>query len=307
MSLKSKIAGILEKPERLGLWMTGFLLTIVAVNNLISLKGQLNDDEVSGVSILVQFLIGTYLLLNTIVNLTRAAQTDASINSIPVQIKQLPEWRYCSFCEQYAPPRSFHCYTCRRCILKRHNHCLFMGKCVGHNNHRFYILFIWYVWLGSVFSTYLNWHHFVLTYQNFSLKVLMINMMPMFAWVFGFISALELYSVFTNTMCLVLSMLVFVYFLINFRMTLRNQTWHESAKNIQVYDLGGWKNNLREAMGVNWLVCVFNPFAQLKLTSDGTQFRQNDQSAATSSSFDNNQQTYYSSDTGFPIPKRRVV
>ena len=34
------------------------------------------------------------------------------------------------------------CSTCNVCILKREHHCMFAGYCVGHNNHRYFILFL---------------------------------------------------------------------------------------------------------------------------------------------------------------------
>ena len=68
------------------------------------------------------------------------------------------DWHYCAACEAVAPPRAWHCSTCRQveysalihrmlskivcfqCILKREHHCMFAGYCVGHFNHRYEIL-----------------------------------------------------------------------------------------------------------------------------------------------------------------------
>ena len=42
------------------------------------------------------------------------------------------------------------------CVLKREHHCMFAGYCVGHFNHRFFVLFLAWLWLGVLYCTYLN-------------------------------------------------------------------------------------------------------------------------------------------------------
>lgn len=37
-------------------------------------------------------------------------------------------WKFCCVCESVQPPRSWHCMTCRVCILKRDHHCMFTGE-----------------------------------------------------------------------------------------------------------------------------------------------------------------------------------
>ncbi|CAL1532847.1 unnamed protein product [Lymnaea stagnalis] len=51
------------------------------------------------------------------------------------------EWRYCSKCERYKPPRAHHCDACRMCVLRRDHHCFLIGKCIGHFNQRYFIVF----------------------------------------------------------------------------------------------------------------------------------------------------------------------
>jgi palmitoyltransferase len=262
----------LDSPDKVGLVATTGLLLFVTMNNLITLNEIASHDSTQAA---VLFIIGLYLLTNTLANMTRAALTDTTINSIQLQIKQLPEWRYCAACEQYAPPRAYHCHTCDKCILKRHNHCLFLGKCVGHNNLRFYIVFILYVFLGAVYSTYLNWAHFVRMYGELSLKSFFITIMPMFAWAFGMVTTAEFFFTFINTIALIVSLIMLIYFFINLRMVLNGQTWNESAKNVRTYALG-WRHNLVEALGTNWLASLLNAFASLRLPGDGTSFRKSD-------------------------------
>ena len=270
MQFLSKITDLTSKRKCFGILTTSSLLLLVTINNLIKVNKLMASQD--SYYALVQLLIGLYLLGCTIANMTRAALIDTTINSIELQIKQLPEWKYCSHCEQYAPPRSYHCYTCDKCILKRHNHCLFLDKCVGHRNMRFYLLFILFVWFGAVYSTNLNADHYVRVFNEFSLKSIMVTVVPWLAWGIGMIGLVELFFIFVNSITLIMSFLMFFYFLINLRMILNGQTWHENAKKIKIYKLG-WYENLKEAVGTNWLLCILNPFARLSLLSDGISFR----------------------------------
>ncbi|EDV20046.1 expressed hypothetical protein [Trichoplax adhaerens] len=49
------------------------------------------------------------------------------------------------------PPRTHHCRICRRCIMKMDHHCPWVNNCVGRNNHRYFILFCVYMFLGTLY------------------------------------------------------------------------------------------------------------------------------------------------------------
>ena len=53
--------------------------------------------------------------------------------------------RFCTFCSHWKPPRTHHCSTCKRCILKYDHHCPWVGNCIGFYNHKHFILFITYL------------------------------------------------------------------------------------------------------------------------------------------------------------------
>ncbi|KAG7539571.1 Palmitoyltransferase DHHC domain [Arabidopsis suecica] len=48
----------------------------------------------------------------------------------------------CADCHVEQPPRSKHCHDCDRCVLQFDHHCLWIGTCIGQNNH---CKFWWYV------------------------------------------------------------------------------------------------------------------------------------------------------------------
>jgi hypothetical protein len=73
-----------------------------------------------------------------------------------------PSWQetYCSNCKHQRPPRCHHCSTCRRCILQFDHHCIWLNNCVGYNNHRAFLLTLFYLSLGC-------WYGCLMLYRSF--------------------------------------------------------------------------------------------------------------------------------------------
>ena len=72
--------------------------------------------------------------------------------------------RKCSECNELKPARTHHCSVCQTCIFQMSHHCPFTNNCVGLENQRFFLLFILYSLLGSLyflFSIMSIWNHFV--------------------------------------------------------------------------------------------------------------------------------------------------
>ena len=67
---------------------------------------------------------------------------------------------YCSNCKHQRPPRCHHCSTCRRCILQFDHHCIWLNNCVGYNNHRAFLLTLFYLSLGC-------WYGCLMLYRSF--------------------------------------------------------------------------------------------------------------------------------------------
>jgi len=66
------------------------------------------------------------------------------------------EWGVCSKCEAYKPPRAHHCRICNRCIKKMDHHCPWINNCVGEQNQKFFILFLFYTAVASVYGLLLG-------------------------------------------------------------------------------------------------------------------------------------------------------
>ncbi|GAX80822.1 hypothetical protein CEUSTIGMA_g8257.t1 [Chlamydomonas eustigma] len=57
--------------------------------------------------------------------------------------------RFCKRCQAWKPERAHHCSVSGRCILKMDHYCIWVINCVGLLNYKFFLLFLFYAFLGS--------------------------------------------------------------------------------------------------------------------------------------------------------------
>eukprot|EP00929_Paragymnodinium_shiwhaense_P101535 TRINITY_DN64697_c0_g1_i1.p2 TRINITY_DN64697_c0_g1~~TRINITY_DN64697_c0_g1_i1.p2 ORF type:complete len:358 (-),score=65.08 TRINITY_DN64697_c0_g1_i1:120-1193(-) len=60
------------------------------------------------------------------------------------EVKHTGAPRWCKWCECYKPDRCHHCRVCRSCILRMDHHCPWIANCVGFNNHKYFLLLVFY-------------------------------------------------------------------------------------------------------------------------------------------------------------------
>jgi len=101
-------------------------------------------------------VLGVFVLHNILGNffLMIAVDTSTSGEIMPATVPA--GWHVCAPCESVAPPRARHCSTCGTCVLKREHHCLFSGCCIGLSNHRFFLVFLAYMWVSTLYCSGLN-------------------------------------------------------------------------------------------------------------------------------------------------------
>ena len=74
-------------------------------------------------------------------------EADNSILEISNQNKSQESFNLniCHTCNEIRPLRSHHCFICGVCVFKMDHHCPWINNCVGHYNHKYFLLFL--TWL----------------------------------------------------------------------------------------------------------------------------------------------------------------
>ncbi|KAJ3416507.1 Palmitoyltransferase zdhhc16 [Chytridiales sp. JEL 0842] len=94
-------------------------------------------------------------------NNDEAAGDSAAIPLLERQQFTRPKVATCTKCRYPKPTRAHHCSVCKRCILKMDHHCPWINNCVGHHNHRYFLIFMLNLTVACVYfflmNVYLAW------------------------------------------------------------------------------------------------------------------------------------------------------
>ena len=66
--------------------------------------------------------------------------------------RRTPYKKYCRRCKSFKPKRAHHCSICERCIVKMDHHCPWVNNCVGLGNTKFFVQFLFSVFVLSVYA-----------------------------------------------------------------------------------------------------------------------------------------------------------
>lgn len=59
---------------------------------------------------------------------------------------------YCQTCEGFKPPRSHHCKTLNKCVLKYDHYCPWVGNSIGHRNQTSFVRFLFWLVVGNAWT-----------------------------------------------------------------------------------------------------------------------------------------------------------
>ena len=212
----------------------------------------------------------TFLFINTYANLILTVTTDTSCGRVPLPVVEQPGWYFCPYCRFYAPPRAHHCPTCQKCIMRRDHHCFFAGKCIGYYNHRYFIAFLIYLILSSLYGIITSSIAIYHMLGGFSLALIPAFIFPVLAWIF------QMMPIPTFVM-LMTSVAFFVTLcgagLLGLQMyeIAKGQTYHELQKSIDFYGRSRFENCV-DALGKNWWFCWVFPFIPSPRLGDGSHY-----------------------------------
>ncbi|XP_012258132.2 probable palmitoyltransferase ZDHHC24 [Athalia rosae] len=249
-----------------------FILVIVPLIYWFELWVVLPDlHEYGTMAYCFHFFMGNFIMLNIVGNFTFTVLSDTSTRReiMPVSgVRKSDGWRLCSSCEAFSPPRSWHCSTCNTCILKRDHHCIFTGCCVGHYNHRYFLMFIFYLFAATVYAFVMN-NYFIWSRVQFEFPMSLVKVIfPLAIFVFGFDGSIEQFYLLLYIVTVIGMMFTGVLCIYHFHLAIHGLVSNERNKNDNSYNLG-WRQNIGEIFGDRWYLTWFNPYADSKLPHNG--------------------------------------
>uniref|UniRef100_A0A1L8DYH7 Palmitoyltransferase n=2 Tax=Nyssomyia neivai TaxID=330878 RepID=A0A1L8DYH7_9DIPT len=222
----------------------------------------------------VHFVAGLFLLYNILGNWLAVMLTDTSLRG---QIIQPPRntdeareknWKLCTVCECWQPPRSWHCKTCNVCILKRDHHCLLTSCCIGHRNHRYFMLLMFHLFLATAYSaiynTYFIWF---LHGPEFKTWFSFVQIVFPLAWLLVDTSTKQYYLV-IYVIGILGALFVGVLLYYHTRIVMQGAIVAEHEKKIRKYDMGRHRN-IENVLGKRWKLVWLSPSIESPLQHDG--------------------------------------
>lgn len=249
-------------------FITGFVFAIIPLIYYFELFVVLpRYHKQWSISYNIHFLLGTFIMFNICSNLLAIMMCETSIRGkmLPTELK--PDWRLCTVCEVLAPPRSWHCDICNVCILKRDHHCMFTSCCIGLENHRFFLVFVFYMFIATIYASFYNvsflWDYIVFDSWRsvfkliFPLATLFMEWTENQLFVF-YVIIVMLGGAFTGTL---------LYFHVD--LMFHSLVTHERQKNIKSKYDRGYLENIKLVLGEKWYFVWLSPWIVSNLPCDG--------------------------------------
>lgn len=218
-----------------------------------------------------------FVFINAVGNCILCIVTNTSVKKFlkNVHIKCMTDKsESCKYCKCFIPPRSHHCPLCETCILKRDHHCFFLTVCIGYHNQKYFIMFCFYMLLGTFYGMFLIVKYlkdfynvvfygpqtFIYLFFTTFLKILEVRD----------IDNLYIYLIFMMFGCLSAGLMASALWFWQVMLTFSGQSTFESSKGIMDYSSSRYKN-FKEVFGTYWLLTLLLPLP-LPQCSDGFDF-----------------------------------
>ena len=226
----------------------------------------------------------TFLFVNTMVNLFLTMTVDTSCRRVALPVVSQPGWYFCPFCQHYSPPRAHHCPTCKKCVLKRDHHCYFAGKCVGYYNQRYFVAFLIYLTISSVYGAILSLWAITILLGQFSLTYIPAVLFPVIAFLFQ-ITPVNPWIMMETSIAMFVTVGAGGLLLMQLYTIYNGKTYYEYQKGDGAYNRGP-RNNFIDSLGTRWLICWVFPFIPSPQPGDGTHYQPRDKAAAVAARYE---------------------
>lgn len=182
-------------------------------------------------------------------------------------------WAPCLWCGRLRPPRCHHCTLCKRCVLKRDHHCYFTRVCIGVNNQRHFLIFLfWSIVMTSLASCELIPYVLDRVFAVYSLWnfIFPINVVSTLS---GQLPILYLHLIFMVWSLIFLFFVSLGMFSFHLFCALRGLTKFEYDNRIKIVNTQPMFARLRAVMGKNWgLAVLFPGYINGPLLEDGIKW-----------------------------------
>lgn len=215
-------------------------------------------------------VVGAFVLANVAYNYAMAVCTDPGLPPKHDGVEAGATRRQCKKCLRQRPARTHHCSVCRRCVLRMDHHCPWINNCVGFRNHRFFCLFLLFLFVGCIFIEVVFWEAFTSSIVHRRKRMpFQLRQFVSLSWILaacisvalGLLGGFHVYLVMTNQTT------------IEFQMTMErcfmSKKKGESYRN--PYDLGAVRN-IQDIFGPGARGCWLFPLLAQRPLGDGMHY-----------------------------------